>query len=105
MKTRWMLLTLAGIAASVQSAIVGTVMDQVFRDGSLADPPADDLQTILVPPGSASILEFTPLVPGMYTFLDHSAAHCEKGAMGEINITGATISDLYRSAADGPPEQ
>lgn len=85
--------------------IVGTVMDQVFRDGSLADPPAHDLQTTLVPPGSASILEFMPLVPGMYMFLDHSAAHCEKGAMGEINVTGPAISDVYRSAADGPPTQ
>jgi len=85
--------------------IIGTVMENVFRDGSLADPPVHDLQTTLVSPGAAAIVEFTPLVPGMYTFLDHAAAHSEKGAMGEIQVSGSAQADLYRSEQDGPPTQ
>jgi copper-containing nitrite reductase len=85
--------------------IIGTVMENVFRDGSLADPPVHDLQTTLVSPGAAAVVEFTPLVPGVYTFLDHAAAHCEKGAMGEINMTGSAKADVYRSEQDGAPAQ
>ena len=85
--------------------IIGIVMENVFRDGSLADPPVHDLQTTLVSPGAAAVIEFTPVVPGMYTFIDHSAAHSEKGAMGQLNITGPATSDVFRSAADGPPTE
>jgi copper-containing nitrite reductase len=85
--------------------IIGTVMEDVFRDGSLADPPVHDLQTTLVSPGAAAIVEFTPLVPGIYTFLDHAAAHSEKGAMGEIQVSGPAQADIYRSKQDGPPPQ
>jgi hypothetical protein len=41
----------------------------------------------------------------MYTFLDHAAAHSEKGAMGEIQVSGPARADLYRSDQDGPPTQ
>jgi copper-containing nitrite reductase len=85
--------------------IIGTVMEAVYRDGGVADPPAHGLQTTLVTPGAAAIVEFTPLVPGMYTFLDHAAAHSEKGAMGEIQVSGPARADLYRSDQDGPPTQ
>ncbi len=83
--------------------IIGTVMENVYRDGSLSDAPAHGLQTTLVTPGAAAIVEFTPLVPGVYNFLDHAAAHSEKGAMGELDIGGQAKADVYRSEQDGPP--
>ncbi len=83
--------------------IIGEVMDEVYRDGSLSDAPARGLQTTLVTPGAAAIVEFTPTVPGVYTFLDHSAAHQEKGAMGDLSISGPAKADVYRSDQDGPP--
>ncbi len=85
--------------------IIGTVMETVYRDGSLSDPPNHGLQTTLVTPGAAAIVEFTPLVPGTYMFLDHAAAHSEKGAAGEIRVSGPAKDDLYRSEQDGPPAQ
>jgi nitrite reductase (NO-forming) len=83
--------------------IIGTVMDKVYREGSLSDAPARDLQTALVTPGSAAIVEAIPVVPGMYAFLDHSAAHSEKGAMGDLTVSGPAKADVYRSDQDGPP--
>ncbi len=85
--------------------IIGTVMDKVYRDGSLSDAPARGLQTTLVTPGAAAVIEFSPLVPGVYTFLDHSAAHSEKGAMGDLKVDGPAKADLYRSDQDGPPTE
>ncbi len=83
--------------------IIGTVMDKVYRDGSLSDLPARGLQTTLVTPGAAAVVEFTPIMPGVYTFLDHSAAHSEKGAMGDLDVSGPARADVYRSDQDGPP--
>ncbi len=85
--------------------IIGTVMDEVYRDGSLSGAPARGLQTTLVTPGAAAVIEFSPLVPGVYTFLDHSAAHSEKGAMGDLNVSGPAKADVYRSDQDGPPTE
>ncbi len=85
--------------------VIGTVMDKVYRDGSLSEPPARGLQTTLVTPGAAAIIEFTPVVPGVYTFLDHSAAHSEKGAMGDLEVGGPALTDVYRSDQDGPPAE
>jgi copper-containing nitrite reductase len=85
--------------------IIGTVMDKVFRDGGLSDPPARGLQTTLVTPGAAAVVEFSPLIPGNYTFMDHSAAHSEKGAMGDFIVGGPAKADVYRSDQDGPPTE
>ncbi len=85
--------------------IIGTVMDEVYRDGSLSEAPARGLQTTLVTPGAAAIVEFTPIVPGVYTFLDHAAAHSEKGAMGDLAVSGPAKADVYRSDEEGPPTE
>ncbi len=85
--------------------IIGTVMEDVYREGGLTDPPAHGLQTTLVTPGASAIVEFTPVVPGVYNFLDHSAAHSEKGAIGELDVTGPPTEDVYRSPQDGSPER
>lgn len=85
--------------------VIGTLMQNVHREGSLTDPAAHDLQTVTVSPGSSAIVEFTPVVPGIYTFLDHDMAHADKGASGQINVSGAPRLDIYRSAQDGPPTQ
>ncbi len=85
--------------------IIGTIMENVYRDGGLTDPPAHGLQTTLVTPGAAAVVEFTPLVPGVYDFLDHAAAHSAKGAMGQIKVSGPAQADVYRSEKDGPPAQ
>ncbi|HET7625747.1 MAG TPA: copper-containing nitrite reductase [Verrucomicrobiae bacterium] len=84
--------------------IIGAVMDEVYREGGMTDPPAHGLQTTLVTPGAAAIVEFTPVVPGTYTFIDHAASHSEKGAMGEIKVSGPAKADVYRAENDGPPK-
>jgi hypothetical protein len=79
--------------------VVGAVMDRVYREGDLISPPARGLQTTLVPPGGASVVEFVPQVPGMYTFLDHAIFRIQKGAMGMIHVEGPANPEVY----DGRP--
>lgn len=83
--------------------VIGTLMQNVRREGSLANPPENNLQTVAVSPGSVAIVEITPGVPGIYTFLDHNMAHSEKGALGQIKASGAPQPEIWRTAQDGPP--
>ncbi len=82
--------------------IVGTTLT-VHHDGVFSDPPLHSVQTTLVPPGGASIVEFTPQVPGAYMLMDHAVGRVEQGASGTLNVAGAPRPDLYRSEPASAP--
>lgn len=84
--------------------VIGTVLENVYRDGGLSDPPGHGLQTAFVPPGGGTIVEFTPVVPGTYEFVDHAMFRVDKGAMGEIEVSGEPKMDVYRTEEQGPPK-
>ncbi|HEX6976157.1 MAG TPA: copper-containing nitrite reductase [Vicinamibacterales bacterium] len=75
--------------------MVGMVMERVYREGDLVSEPAHNLQTTLVPPGGAAVLEFTASVPGVYMLLDHAIFRTEKGAAGLLKVTGGLRPDIY----------
>jgi len=75
--------------------IIGAIFDRVYREGGLMDP-ARNIQTTLVPPGGASILELQPQVPGDYTLLDHAMFRIDRGAMGILRVEGPSSPDIYR---------
>ncbi|HEX6974935.1 MAG TPA: multicopper oxidase domain-containing protein [Vicinamibacterales bacterium] len=75
--------------------MVGMVMENVYREGDLVSEPAHSLQTTLVPPGGAAVMEFTASVPGVYMLLDHAIFRTEKGAAGMLKITGGLRPDIY----------
>ena len=77
--------------------IVGVILDEVYRDGGLLDP-VQNIQTVLVPPGSASVLELRPLVPGIYTLVDHAIFRVDRGAMGILTVEGPAAPDIYKKA-------
>jgi nitrite reductase (NO-forming) len=74
--------------------VIGTIFEQVYREGTLLDSTRD-VQTTLVPAGSASTVEFQTLVPGDYTLVDHSIFRIQKGAMGILHVDGAERPDVY----------
>jgi FtsP/CotA-like multicopper oxidase with cupredoxin domain len=79
--------------------IVGMVMDRVYREGDLVSPPAHEVQTTLVPPGGAAVVDVTAVVPGAYTLLDHAIFRTEKGAAGTLKVTGTLRPDIYGGSA------
>ncbi len=82
--------------------IIGTTLT-VYHDGVFSDPPHHFVQTTLVPAGGASVVEFTPEVPGAYTLVDHSMGRVEQGASGTLNVEGPPRPEIYRSEpAHGP---
>jgi len=75
--------------------MIGVVFDRVYREGGLTDP-VHSIQTTLVPPGGASVLDFQPQVPGDYTLVDHAIFRVDRGAMGTLEVEGTAAPDIYR---------
>lgn len=80
--------------------IIGTTLS-VYHDGIFSDPPQHFVQTTYVPAGGASVLEFTPQVPGAYTLIDHSIGRVEQGASGTLNVQGMPRPDIYNAEPTG----
>lgn len=74
--------------------IIGTIFDRVYREGSLSDP-THNVQTTVVPAGSAAIAELRTPVPGNFTLVDHSIFRIQKGALGTLTVTGAAAPAIY----------
>lgn len=83
--------------------VVGMVMDRVYREGDLVSDPAHDVQTTLVPPGGAAVVDLTAMVPGVYTLLDHAIFRTEKGALGLLKVIGMLRPDIFGGDAAYDP--
>lgn len=75
--------------------VIGEIFDKVYQGGGLLSPPALGLQTVTVAPGGATIVEFTPLVPGNYTIVDHALARMERGLVGVLRVEGDRNPNIY----------
>ncbi len=80
--------------------VIGEIFDNVYREADLISPPAHSIQTTLVPPGGATVVEFGVEVPGDYTLVDHAIFRVEQGAVGFLKVAGAPRHDLYVSQED-----
>ena len=80
--------------------VIGEIFDSVYRDASLTSPPITDVQTVLVPPGGATVVDLTFEVPGSYIMVDHALSRVDRGAAGIIQVTGPQNPEIFRGAAD-----
>jgi nitrite reductase (NO-forming) len=81
--------------------VIGEIFDRVFPEGSLSSVPETDVQTTHVSASGATIVEFTPLVPGTYTLVDHSTERLEKGAAGQLIVNGPDNPDILQVVQPG----
>jgi len=81
--------------------IIGTLFERLYREGDLLSPPARNIQTTLVAPGSAVAVEFTCKVPGNLTLVDHSLFRLDKGCVGFLMVGGEPQPHLYQSDPHG----
>ncbi len=67
--------------------IIGLIFDTVYQEGGTT--PTHNVQTTVVPPGGAAVVEFTTKVPGNYTLVDHALFRSfNKGALGTLTVSG-----------------
>ncbi len=81
--------------------IIGEHFDRLYDLASLTSPPLTTVQTTLVPPGGAAVLELKVEVPGRYLLVDHALSRLEKGLLGFLEVEGPAHPELYR---EGGPD-
>lgn len=75
--------------------VIGEMFDRVYDLGSLTTPPMTDVQTTIVPPGGATMVEFEVQVPGRYILVDHALSRLERGLAGYLYVDGADQPDIF----------
>ncbi len=75
--------------------MIGEIFDKVYDLGSISTPPMSDVQTTLVPPGGATIVEVHLEVPGKYIMVDHSLSRMERGLSGWLIVDGPPAPYIY----------
>jgi len=79
--------------------IIGEIFDQVFDQASLTATPLTDVQTTLVPPGGATMVEFQVQVPGRYLLVDHALSRLERGLVGYLLVDGPENKEIFDGVA------
>jgi len=80
--------------------VIGEIFDQVYPGGAIGGPIMKNVQTTLIPPGGAAIVEFTLDVPGSYPIVDHSIFRAfDKGALGMLEVSGPESLDIFNPGA------
>lgn len=75
--------------------VIGEIFDKVYSEGSTSSIKKD-VQTTLVAPGGATIVEFKVDYPGQYTLVDHALSRAGKGAVGILEVTGDKDDSVYK---------
>lgn len=74
--------------------IIGEHFDRLYNLASLTSPPLTTVQTALVPPGGAAMVELKLEVPGRYLLVDHALSRMDKGLLGYLEVTGPAHPEL-----------
>ncbi|MFT0533477.1 copper-containing nitrite reductase [Castellaniella hirudinis] len=77
--------------------VIGEVFDRVYDQASLTSKPLTDVQTTLVPPGGATMVEFVTDYPGRYLLVDHALSRVEKGVAGFLTVHGEADHSIFHS--------
>lgn len=84
--------------------VIGEIFDRVYSLGSVTAEPITDVQTTIVPPGGATIVEFSLQVPGRYILVDHALSRVERGLAGFLYAEGEDNPDVYFSNEEAGEE-
>ncbi len=68
--------------------VIGEIFDHVYEGASLGAPPLTGVQTVSVPPGGATVVDFKIDRPGRYTIVDHALSRLERGLVGALIVDG-----------------
>ena len=82
--------------------VIGEIFDKAYLHGSLLTPPLESVQTIVVPPGGAAIVEFKCEVPGRFVLVDHALSRAERGLAGYLFVEGDENPDIFSSLDEMP---
>jgi len=68
--------------------VIGEIFDRVYEGASLGPSPLTGVQTVSVPPGGATVVDFKIERAGRYTLVDHALSRIERGLVGSLIAEG-----------------
>ena len=75
--------------------VIGEIFDRVYPEGG-TKLVQENVQTVMVPAGGATLVEFKVEVPGTFVLVDHSLTRAfNKGALGMLKVSGPENHVLY----------
>jgi nitrite reductase (NO-forming) len=81
--------------------VIGEIFDRVYDQASLTSPALTNIQTTMVPPGGATMVEFDLEIPGRYILVDHALARLQRGLAGFLLVEGPENSEIYHGTPSG----
>jgi len=81
---------------------IGEIFDKVYSEGS-TDAIKKNVQTTLVAPGGATIVDFKLQYPGTYLLVDHALSRVGKGAAAALEVTGMADATIYKASETRNP--
>lgn len=75
--------------------VIGEIFDRVYDQASLTSAPLTNVQTTVVPPGGATMVEFKIDVPGRYLLVDHALSRLEHGLVGFLVVEGPENREVF----------
>ena len=77
---------------------IGGIWDKVYPEGAISEKEVHHaVQTTLVPPGGAVIVEMKARVPAKYILVDHALTRLLKGNVAIIQAEGPDQPELFRA--------
>ncbi|MGB7875781.1 MAG: copper-containing nitrite reductase, partial [Anaerolineales bacterium] len=77
--------------------VIGEIFDRVYNLASFTSPVMTDVQTTLVPPGGATMVELELEVPGRYILVDHALSRLQRGLAGYLYAEGDPNLDIFNN--------
>jgi len=81
--------------------VIGEIFDRVYPEGAVGSAPGRNVQTTLVPPGGAAVVELTVDVPGTYLLVDHAIFRIDQGAVGQLKVEGTGPRGIFEPVSGG----
>lgn len=82
--------------------VIGEIFDRVYPEGAMGSTPNKNVQTTLIPPGGAAIVELKVEVPSNLILVDHAIFRAiTKGGVAILSVTGDPNPDVYQPLKAG----
>ncbi len=86
--------------------VIGEIFDNVYNLGSITSPPLTNVQTVTVPPGGTTVVDFKLDRAGTFVLVDHALSRAERGLAGYLVVDGPEDDDImHHGTADHAPKK
>jgi nitrite reductase (NO-forming) len=82
--------------------VIGEIFDRVYGEGDLVSEPLRSVQTTLVAPGGATVVEMRLEYPAGFILVDHSLTRSiDKGSIAILAVDGWADAGVYKPIKPG----